>query len=122
MAKRIKEKNRNIAILSFRRWHCAEIQPQNGNRIINFLHELLQYSLPRISFKSLQIVIHLHAAQVRRHCYPHFVCWGRKHLNESSSLGYLRYPYGVSYFLAPAYSLGLKTAMLVLLYSVAWRQ
>jgi len=49
MARRIKEKNRNTALLTFRRWHCTEIQPHNGNRITNFLHELLQYSLPRIS-------------------------------------------------------------------------
>lgn len=69
MAKGTKEKSRSIAVLSFQRWHCAETQPCEGNSTINFLPELLQYSLPRIPFNPLQIVILLHTAQLLSHFY-----------------------------------------------------
>lgn len=69
MAKRIREKNRNIPLLTFRRWHCAKIQPHNGKSITNFLHASAVQPAQNI-YNSSQIVINLQAAQVRRHFHP----------------------------------------------------
>lgn len=83
MAKRIREKNKNMSLLTFRRWHRAKIQPHNGKSITNFLHDSAVQPAQNI-YNSSQIVINLQAAQVRRHFYPHFVCWGQKHYSQST--------------------------------------
>lgn len=77
MAKRIREKNRNMPLLTFRRWHCAKIQPHNGKSITNFLHASAVQPAQNI-YNSSEIVINLQAAQVRRHFHPSFVQWEQK--------------------------------------------
>lgn len=62
MAKRIREKYRNIPLLTFRRWHCAKIQSHNGKNITNFLHASAVVHAQNI-YNSSQIVINLQAAQ-----------------------------------------------------------
>lgn len=66
-----------MPLLTFRRWHCAKIQPHNGKSITNFLHASAVQPAQNI-YNFSQIVINLQAAQVRRHFGPHFVCWEQK--------------------------------------------
>lgn len=68
-----------MPLLTFRRWHCAKIQPHNGKSIANFLHASAVQPAQNI-YSSSETVTNLQAAQVRRHFHPHFVQWEQKTL------------------------------------------